>query len=112
MIRHELYLEVEEGIEQPQGELGRLDELDELFNALHGVGGVDAEMKELVLGIMHDLHHGGQVLSSLGTQQKKEMVVDILKIIKAALKNKPDTALTVLAEWLVELQTAAAAFEK
>ena len=96
-------------INQPQGEIGRLDELDELFNALHGVGDVDVETKELVLGILGDIHHGGQTLSHLDTQQKKDLVIDILRIIAAALKNRPDTALTVLGRWLVEIQTAAAA---
>jgi len=96
---------------EPAGELGRLDELDELFNALHGVGDVCFVMKELVLGIVHDIHNGGQTLSRLDTQHKKDMVVDILRIINAALKNRPDMAMSVLGQWLVDLQTAAAQSE-
>lgn len=85
-------------------ELGRLDILDELFNALHGVGDVDRELKEMVLLIVAEIHNGGHYFSTTDSIEKKEIIVEIIKVIYAALHNRPAVAEAVLQRWMMELE--------
>lgn len=78
--------------------------MDELFNSLHGVGDVDRELKELVLLIIDDIHDGGRYFSTIDKVEKKEMVVEITKIIAAAIRNRPAVAKAVLKRWMEEVQ--------
>lgn len=106
MNRRELYPEVEENVDQPQGELGRLDILDELFNALHGVGDVDRELKEMVLLIAYaEIHDGGRYFSTIDKVEKKQMLIEIIKVIYAAIRNRPAVAKAILKRWMTELES-------
>ena len=86
-------------------EIGRLDVMDELFNALHGVGDVDLEIKELVVLTVDDIQTGGGKAMTVKGDGQKQMLCEIYKTLAAALNNKPNTVKAVLERWLTELKT-------
>jgi len=91
----------EEGRE-PARELGRLENLDELFNALHGVGDVDFDLKCTVLAIIYDSKAGRP--KSMPAAFYAELVVnETQRILSAAIRNKPDVARAVLDRWRHEV---------